>query len=123
MGRGFLVVLFDGASGKPICTADAGAITGWSCSSSMADRAHRRDNIPADSRAAQILRIATDVKFDGVLLLSMVGKPSDADMPFVPMYPSSSRRSTGWHAPTAARRNRYSTTPPASRAPMSSAPS
>jgi len=40
------------------------------------------------SRAAQITHVATDLKLDGVLLLSMTGKPGDADMPYVVMYPS-----------------------------------
>ena len=38
--------------------------------------------------AAQITHVATDLKLDGVLLLSMTGKPGDADMPYVVMYPS-----------------------------------
>jgi carboxypeptidase C (cathepsin A) len=40
------------------------------------------------SRAAQIVHAAPDIKFDGVLLLSMVGTPGDADLPFVLMFPS-----------------------------------
>jgi carboxypeptidase C (cathepsin A) len=40
------------------------------------------------SRAAQIVSSATDIKFAGVLLLSMTGTPNDDDLPFVLMYPS-----------------------------------
>lgn len=40
------------------------------------------------SRAAQIVHAATDIKFDGVLLVSMTGTPSDEDLAFMLMYPS-----------------------------------
>jgi carboxypeptidase C (cathepsin A) len=40
------------------------------------------------SRAAEIVSTATDITFDGVLLLSMTGTPADDDLPFVLMYPS-----------------------------------
>ncbi len=40
------------------------------------------------SRAAQIVHAATDIKFDGVLLVSMTGTPSDKDLTFMLMYPS-----------------------------------
>ena len=40
------------------------------------------------SRAAEIVHAATDIKFDGVLLLSMVGSSGDGDLAFMLMYPS-----------------------------------
>lgn len=40
------------------------------------------------SRAAQIVHSATDIKFDGVLLVSMTGTPSDEDLAFMLMFPS-----------------------------------
>jgi len=40
------------------------------------------------SRAAQIVRAATDLKFDGVLLLSMAGSSGDGDLPYMLMFPS-----------------------------------
>jgi carboxypeptidase C (cathepsin A) len=84
-----------GADGKPFWTVSGDASSVAAFIRSWLKEYHRESSPHflcgesyGASRAAEIVHSAPDIRFDGVLLLSMVGTSGDGDLPFMLMYPS-----------------------------------